>query len=66
MKDTDKENTAGEPSTDKAPFLIIFDDNCDKVKCYVDSEPNFGEKPIDAILLLLATFIWNLKSPDIF
>ncbi|XP_043469620.1 uncharacterized protein LOC122503222 isoform X2 [Leptopilina heterotoma] len=44
------------PKTDRAPYLIIQGD-CDKnVKCFVDAEPLFIEAPLDAILLLLATY----------
>lgn len=45
------------PKTDRAPYLIIQGD-CDKnVKCFVDAEPLFVEAPLDAILLLLATYL---------
>ncbi|XP_043463178.1 uncharacterized protein LOC122499118 isoform X2 [Leptopilina heterotoma] len=56
LKESDGESISDVPTTDKAPYLIIFDDNDETVKCYVDAEPLFVEKPVDAILLLLATY----------
>lgn len=44
------------PSTDRAPFLIVCDDTDKNVKCYIVSDPLFVESPLNAMILLIATY----------
>ncbi|XP_051156014.1 uncharacterized protein LOC127289364 [Leptopilina boulardi] len=50
------------PASNKAPTLISVDEHCEMLKCYVDSEPLHCAKPLEALLLLIASYyIFNIN-----
>ncbi|XP_043469765.1 uncharacterized protein LOC122503331 isoform X2 [Leptopilina heterotoma] len=62
LKESDKQSISADPKTSKAPYIVIFEDNTETIRCYVDDEPLFVEKPTDIILLLLATYwVFNIE-----